>query len=193
MNSNLQKFILISGPSGSGKDTVKAKVFEAMPGVFEETVSCTTRKIRSGEKEGIHYHFLTQDEFKKKIENNEFLEWAEYAGNYYGTLKSEVQRILSNHKTPVAIIEVQGVLQIKENLSPDQRLSIFILPESIDQLKKQIAGRNQDMSPEDLETRMETAKKEIEIGKQEYDYQVVNKFGELEKTVKQFLSIIQNL
>lgn len=161
--------VVISGPSGAGKDSVLQKARENNSNLYE-SISCTSRKMRMGEVEGKDYFFLTKEEFEDKINNNEFLEYAEYAGNYYGTPKRNVRKMLDSGKDVVLVIEIKGALQIKKLVS--DALFIFIMPPSMDILIKRLINRKTDSKDKILE-RFKTAYQEInEVTK--YNYVIVN-------------------
>ena len=161
--------IVFSGPSGVGKGTVRAKIFESENN-FEYSVSMTTRKQRPGEVDGKDYYFQTRDEFEEMIRNGQMLEYAEYVGNYYGTPLTYVNKTLDEGKDVFLEIEVQGAQQVKEKV-PDG-VFIFLTPPDLAELKARIVGRGTD-SPEVIEERMRVARQEIEMMAL-YDYAVVN-------------------
>lgn len=161
--------IVFSGPSGVGKGTVRAKIFESENN-FEYSVSMTTRKQRPGEVDGKDYYFRTRDEFEEMIHNGQMLEYAEYVGNYYGTPLTYVNKTLDEGKDVFLEIEVQGAQQVKEKV-PDG-VFIFLTPPDLAELKARIVGRGTD-SPEVIEERMRVARQEIEMMAL-YDYAVVN-------------------
>ena len=158
--------IVFSGPSGVGKGTVRAKIFESENN-FEYSVSMTTRKQRPGEVDGKDYYFRTRDEFEEMIRNGQMLEYAEYVGNYYGTPLTYVNQTLDEGKDVFLEIEVQGALQVKEKV-PD---GVFVF------LRGRLVGRGTD-SAEVIASRLEKAKEEIRL-MSEYDYAVVNDKVEL--------------
>ena len=179
--------VMIVGPSGSGKDTIIQAVREARPDIHK-TVSCTTRAIRAGEEEGIAYHFLNVAEFQDKIEKGEFIEWAQFpphTGDYYGTLRSELERA----DVTLLKIEIQGVRQVKE-LYPDA-LVFFVVPSSIEVLRKRILLR-EDMPVEKLEARLTRALAEMEEGPTIADHIIINVDGEegLRSAVSEILSFL---
>ena len=163
------KLIVVSGPSGVGKDTVVSEYIKRNSNTYL-SVSCTSRAPREGEVDGVNYIFLSREEFEERISNGDFLEYAEYNGNYYGTPKYKMEEELEKGKDVILVIEVQGALKVKD-LIPDA-LFIFILPPSISTLKERLIGRGTD-SPESIEGRINTALKEIEVSDR-YDYNIVN-------------------
>ena len=175
--------IVISGPSGAGKGTICKALLEREDNLYI-SVSATTRSPREGEVDGVNYYFLTQEEFKKKVDNNEFLEWAEVHGNYYGTPKFNVEEMINEGKNIILEIDVQGALNVKKNC--EDGVFIFILPPSMEELKRRIIARGSE-TPESLIKRFKTAYEEINyISK--YNYAVVN--DDLEEAVKKVQNIL---
>lgn len=166
--------IVFSGPSGVGKGTVRAKIFENENN-FKYSVSMTTRPQRPGEVDGKDYYFRTREEFEAMIRNGEMLEYAEYVGNYYGTPLTYVNRTLDEGRDVFLEIEVQGALQVKEKV-PDG-VFIFLTPPDLEKLKERLVGRGTD-SAEVIASRLEKAEEEIRL-MSEYDYAVVNDKVEL--------------
>lgn len=162
--------IVLSGPSGVGKGTVRKAIFDSEDNDFEYSISMTTRKKREGEEEGVDYFFRSREEFEAMIESGEMLEYAEYVGNYYGTPLSYVNETLDRGKDVFLEIEVQGARQVKEKV-PDG-VFIFLTPPDLEELKSRIVGRGTD-SPEVIDERMRVAREEIEMMAL-YDYAVVN-------------------
>ena len=161
--------IVVSGPSGAGKDTVCNRLVEEQRNVWI-SISMTSRETRKGEVNGKNYFFITKEEFEEKIKNEEFLEYAVYNNQYYGTPKSKIEEKLSNGIDVILVIDIQGALKIKEQL--EETLFIFILPPSMEELKKRLIERNTETKEKILE-RFKTAYNEInEIKK--YNYVVVN-------------------
>ncbi len=179
------KLIVISGPAGTGKGTVINGLMERER--YALSVSATTRAPRGFEQDGINYFFKTVEEFEKMIENDEFLEYAKFVDNYYGTPKKYVLDKLEEGKNVLLEIEVQGALQVKKNY-PDATL-IFLLPPSMDELESRLRGRATD-SEETIVKRLARANEEMEY-KDKYDYQVVNL--EVEQAVQEIEDIINNL
>lgn len=161
--------IVISGFSGVGKSTVIGHMFQAMPNL-RFSVSCTSRKPRPGEKDGVDYYFVSEDEFAKRVANDEFLEYTRTFTNYYGTLKREVDRLLKDGYDILLDINSVGAMNIKK-VYPDC-VTVFINPPSIDELKKRLVGRGTE-TPESLKKRLD----EIEFESKSipyYDFVVVN-------------------
>lgn len=164
------QLIIVSAPSGSGKDTVVKKLMEKSTAPIWVSVSATSRKPRNGEVEGKDYYFLSKDDFKEKIDEGFFLEYAEYAGNYYGTPKKYIKEKLDQGIDVILIIEIQGAKKVKEMLP--ESLLIFIMPPSLKTLVKRLKRRGTDSNEKIIE-RFHTAYKEInEVTK--YNYVVVN-------------------
>lgn len=178
------KFIVISGPSGVGKGTICKKIISDLE--LEYSVSMTTRQKRDGEIDGINYYFTTKEDFEKRIKNDEFIEYAIYNDNYYGTLKKEVIDKINMGKNIICEIEVQGAKQIKK-LFPEALL-IFIMPPSIEELRNRLINRHTN-DLEDVERRIEIAKEENKY-KDIYDYIVIN--DDLEKATNKVKEIIAN-
>ncbi len=179
------KLIVISGPAGTGKGTVINGLMERER--YALSVSATTRAPRGFEQDGINYFFKTVDEFEEMIKNGEFLEYAKFVDNYYGTPKKYVLQKLEEGKNVLLEIEVQGALQVKKNY-PEATL-IFLLPPSMDELESRLRGRATD-SEETIVKRLARAKEEMEY-KDKYDYQVVNL--EVDQAVQEIEKIINEL
>ena len=178
--------VVVSAPSGCGKDTVISKVLEKMDGKGFLSVSMTTRAMRPGETEGVDYFFVTKDEFLKRIEEGDMLEYATYGSNMYGTPIGPVRKMLESGKTVFLIIEVEGGGNVKKAF-PDA-VKIFIAPPSMNVLEARLRGRNTD-SEEDVIKRLEIAKGEL-LRATEYDFIVEN--NSLEKAVDDVISIIRS-
>ncbi|MDR3290446.1 MAG: guanylate kinase [Rickettsiales bacterium] len=164
--------IVLSSPSGTGKSTLTKKLLEKYNNIKLST-SATTRSPREGEKHGFHYHFITQEEFDKKVTNNEFLEYAGVYGKSYGTLKSEVENRWINNEDVLLDIDWQGNLLVSKQLTNKaQVIRIFVLPPSIKELRQRLEGRGTD-SQEIIDKRMADAKNTI-THYNEYDYIIVN-------------------
>lgn len=162
--------IVLSGPSGVGKGTVREAIFKDEDTTFEYSISMTTRKPRAGEKDGVDYYFRTREAFEEAIAAGKMLEYAEYVGNYYGTPLDYVEEKLASGVDIFLEIEVQGALQVREKMP--EGIFIFLTPPDLAELKNRIVGRGTE-SMAVVEERMETAKKEIEM-MSSYDYAVVN-------------------
>lgn len=162
--------VVFSGPSGVGKGTVRAAIFERMHSNLEYSVSMTTRPKRVGEEEGREYYFGTRKEFEEMIQQGRMLEYAEYVGNYYGTPLDYVNKTLDAGKDVFLEIEVQGALQVKEKV-PDA-VFIFLVPPDLAELRHRLSCRGTD-SNKIIEERMVKAREEIHL-MSNYDYAVVN-------------------
>lgn len=162
--------IVLSGPSGVGKGTVRQEIFSTPDHKFDYSVSMTTRPQRPGEVDGVDYFFRTREEFEALIKEGQMLEYAEYVGNYYGTPLSYVNETLDKGIDVFLEIEVQGALQVKSKV-PDG-VFIFLTPPDLEELEERLVGRGTD-SPEVIAQRIERAKEEIALMR-EYDYAVVN-------------------
>ena len=177
------RLYIISGPSGSGKDTVMKKVFER-ESRLAFSISSITRAMRPGEVEGEKYNFVTRERFEQMIANDELLEYNVFVGNYYGTPKAPVVECTENGRDMLIEVDVNGAAQIRAK-APDA-VSVFIMPPSLEELKRRLRGRGTD-SEEVIEKRLQEALSEIERAP-EYDYIVVN--DELENAVDDFIKII---
>ncbi len=176
------KSIIFSAPSGAGKTSIVSYLLEKEPRL-EFSVSATSRKQRQGEKNGTDYYFLTADEFRKKIANNEFIEWEEvYKEVYYGTLRSELDRIWRRNKHVVFDVDVMGGIKLKD-IFGHRAASIFIQPPGIDELQKRLTGRGTD-SPEEISMRIAKAEKEMTKVEQ-FDIIILN--DDLERARKEAL------
>ena len=178
--------IVLSGPSGVGKGTVRKAIFDSEDNDFQYSISMTPRKQRIGEVDGVDYYFRSREEFEQLIESGEMLEYAEYVGNYYGTPLSYVQKTLDEGKDVFLEIEVQGASQVKEKV-PDG-VFIFLTPPDLTELRSRITGRGTD-SAEVIDERMRVAREEIEMMAL-YDYAVVN--DEVPQAVQRIKDIISS-
>lgn len=181
------KLVIFSAPSGSGKTTIVRELLQRFP-QFEFSISATSRQPRGKEQHGIDYYFLSTDEFRQRVERDEFVEWEEvYAGTCYGTLKSEVERIWSKGNVIVFDVDVMGGINLKRLFGEDA-CSIFIMPPSIEELERRLRGRGTD-SEEVIQKRI--GKAEFELSKSpEFDYTVVNDV--LADAVNEATDIINN-
>lgn len=178
--------IVLSGPSGVGKGTVRKAIFDSEGNEFEYSISMTTRNMREGEKEGVDYFFRSREEFEALIQAGKMLEYAEYVGNYYGTPLDYVNQTLDEGKDVFLEIEVQGAMKVKEQV-PDG-VFIFLTPPDFDELKSRIVNRGtDDMSV--IDERMKVAREEVEMMRH-YDYAVVN--DKVELAVDRIRKIIES-
>lgn len=188
-SSNNNKVIIFCAPSGSGKSTIVRHLLQKFP-FLEFSISATSRKPRGEEIDGRHYYFLSQNEFEEHIKNNDFVEYEEvYSGYYYGTLKSEVERIWAKGHVIIFDIDVKGGINIK-TLYGNNALSVFVQPPSIEELKNRLIGRGTD-SESDIERRIAKAEEELSY-KDRFDVVLVNDnletaFEEAEALVQKFI------
>ena len=177
--------IVLSGPSGVGKGTVRAAIFSKGEQKFVYSISATTRQPRTGETDGVDYFFKTREEFEQMIQNKQLLEYSEYVGNYYGTPLEYVENTLATGKDVFLEIDVQGAIQVRE-LMPEG-VFIFLTPPDLNELESRIVNRGTD-SDEVIAKRMKTAREELELMKY-YDYSVVN--DTVDNAVQKIEAIIQ--
>jgi guanylate kinase len=176
---------VITGPSGVGKGTLIRGLLEHIP-ELELSVSATTRRPRPGEQSAVDYHFLTPEEFERHVRADDFVEHAEYSGNRYGTLRSELERRLEAGVPVVLEIEVQGARQVRTAM-PDA-VAVFIAPPSLEALRARLVGRGTD-SPEQVTERLRTAERELEA-QPEFGYVVVN--DRLEQATNELVEIVRS-
>jgi len=180
------KLIVFSAPSGAGKTTLVKYILKTFSEI-EFSISATSRKARGEEKEGKDYYFLSSEEFKARIKNDEFIEYEEvYGGNYYGTLKAEVNRIWKDKKIAIFDIDVVGGANIK-GMFPNETLSIFVMPPSIDILKRRLIERG-DVSKEEIDVRIKKAESELDYASK-FDNIIIN--NDLEESKKIALTLIK--
>ena len=181
---SLGALYVVSGPSGAGKSTVCKLVRERLG--INLSISATSRKPRNGEQEGVDYFFITAEEFERKIKNGDFLEYANVHGNYYGTLKSEVEERLKRGEKVLLEIDVQGGVQVKDKF-PEANL-IFFKTANEEELEKRLRGRNTD-SEEVIQARLKNSLKELEY-ESKYDRVIIN--NEIEQACNDLINIIEN-
>lgn len=179
--------IVISGPSGSGKGTVVEQLRKIYPNAGV-SVSATTRQKRTGEVDGVHYHYKSREEFEKLIEIGEVLEHTTYNGNYYGTLRSEAEKIVNSGRDLILEIEVDGAGQIKKLLG-DECTAVMLIAPDHKELERRLRGRGTD-TEEAILNRLATARKEINLAPM-YDYIVVNENGKVEECAENIVAIIK--
>ena len=181
----MKKLFVISGSSGVGKGTVIKEFLNKHPN-FKLSISCTTRAKREGEEHGVNYFYLTKEEFMKCVENNEFLEWAEFSGNCYGTKKSFVEKTVQNGENLILEIDTKGALNVKK-IMPEAVL-IFITPPSIEELEARLRGRHTE-TEDAIQKRLASIKQEIKNSEQ-FDFRIIN--DTVENAVKQLENIMIN-
>lgn len=185
------KIIILSAPSGTGKSTIISRLMDYQDLKLGFSISATSRAPRGEEKDGREYYFLTSEEFHKRVENGEFVEWEEvYAGTCYGTLVSEVDRVTGSGRNLIMDIDVKGALNVKKRYGKDA-LSIFILPPSVEELERRLRARSTD-SEESIVRRLDKA--EYEMGfSDKFDRRVVNDSldsccSEVKKLIEEFIA-----
>ncbi|MBK8611354.1 MAG: guanylate kinase [Chitinophagaceae bacterium] len=165
------KLIIITAPSGAGKTSITRYLMKTFP-QLAFSVSAATRNPRGNEKNGVDYHFMSTEEFKTKIHNNEFVEWEMvYQGKYYGTLKSELEKIWQENRIPVLDIDVKGAIHVQQQY-PGSAISLFIQAPSIDELKKRLESRGTE-TPESLSARINKASYELSF-KEHFNKTITN-------------------
>ena len=180
---NTKKLIIITGPSGVGKGTVVKAILKKGINIWL-SISATTREPRNGEEDGKDYYFLTTKKFKEMINNEMFLEWAEFAGNYYGTPINKINEKIKHGSKVILEIEVEGACQVREKFP--ETISIFLLPPNKQELEKRIRNRGTD-NEESILQRLERADFEMSSSK---DFDYVLKNYEIDKTADEILEII---
>lgn len=180
------KIIIITAPSGAGKTSITRFLLQEYP-QLAFSVSAATRKGRANEKNGVDYYFISEEEFTRKIQHNEFVEWEMvYEGKYYGTLKSELERIWNNGQVPVLDIDVKGAIHVQQQY-PDTILSIFVEPPSVDELKRRLSSRGTE-TEESLQARVNKASYEISF-KHHFHKIILN--DNLERACKKAHEVVQ--
>ena len=179
-----KKLFVLSGSSGVGKGTVLKGFLEKNPD-FMLSISCTTRKPRQGEIDGVNYFFISKEEFETCIQENKFLEWAEFAGNFYGTKKKYINQCLDEGKNVILEIDTQGALQVKKQMP--EAVLIFICPPSFEALENRLRGRHTE-DEATIQKRLEEVKKELERA-EKFDYKIVN--DELEDAISRLEKIVK--
>jgi guanylate kinase len=176
--------VVLSAPSGAGKSTIASRVIEENPNIVQ-SISCTTRSPRPKEKDGEHYHFVSDQEFKKRIKEGDFLEWAEVHGNYYGTPRSALEAQLNKGNDVILTIDVQGALSAKRFYP--HGIYIFLIPPSWESLERRLSSRGSE-DPKAIEIRQANARKELSY-LSHYDYLVIN--DKLESAVHDVNAILR--
>ncbi|MFN5326350.1 MAG: guanylate kinase [Bacteroidota bacterium] len=185
--TNSKKIIILTSPSGGGKTSVKSRLMAALNKELSFSVSATTRKIRGNEQEGVDYHFINEEVFKKLIENKSFVEWEMvYPGLYYGTTVQEMKRIWDEGKVPVLDIDVKGAINVKNQFG-SKVLAIFIEPPSLEVLKERLHKRGTD-SPENMLIRINKATEELQY-KGQFDQVVLN--DEIERAAAEVIALVR--
>lgn len=191
MPSVQNKIIIITAPSGAGKTSITKHLLKTFPDKLIFSISAATRKARSEEKNGVDYYFMSVEDFKNKIQQNEFAEWEMvYEGKYYGTLKAELEHIWQANKIPLLDVDVKGALHVQRQY-PGSSITLFIQPPSIDELKRRLQSRGTE-TDDALEARINKASYELSFT-HEFDKVIINSdfksaCKEAEEVVKQFIS-----
>lgn len=191
MKNNERQVLVIGGPTGVGESTITKAIIKKYP-IFKRLVTATTRQPRLNEKDGVDYYFLTPDRFRKELKKGNIIEYT-YVKNrhvYYGSLKQEVDKILRAGRKLIINSDLVGAKYYKKNYNA---LTLFIMPESLDDLKKRLIKRDPKISKIELNKRLAAAKNEIENEAAFYDYKIVNKQGELDKAIQRVVRIIKDV
>jgi guanylate kinase len=179
----MNKVFVISGHSGAGKTTIAYEVLEKMSSV-KKVVTCTTRKIRDNEKDGVDYNFVSKEVFEQWIKKDKLIEYEKYAGNYYGSLKEDVDKIIKSKKNPMFVVETKGALTFKEKF--DNSVLIFIKAPSLIELSTRLKGRGEN--DELIQKRLAEVSDEL-VREKEFDFVVIN--DSLKKTVEEVINLIK--
>ena len=180
------RLIVVSGPSGAGKSTLIREALQSVP-ELAYSVSATTRAARPDEVDGVHYVFLSRDEFERWIGEGKFLEWAEYSGNLYGTPEGKVEELLDAGRSVILEIELQGARQVREK-RPDAAM-VFVRAPSLEETRRRLSGRATETA-EAMETRLATAVGEV-AARDEFDFEVVN--GEWDRARQDMIETMENI
>ncbi|MGI6589823.1 MAG: guanylate kinase [Candidatus Iainarchaeum sp.] len=179
------KLFVITGPSGAGKTTIAQEILKKDKNITK-VITCTTRAMRKGEKDGVDYKFVTREEFEKFIKKDMLLEKAIVYDNYYGSLRDDVEKIMESGKSVLFVVDVQGAMTIKAKFRG--AVSIFVKTPTLDELRKRIEKRKKD-SKDVIAQRMQTAREELEL-ENEFNFIVIN--DDLKKAILEVKKIIQN-
>ncbi|MDR3321988.1 MAG: guanylate kinase [Synergistaceae bacterium] len=185
MDSVKGRLFILSGPAGAGKGTLRKRLFEAIPDLVF-SVSCTTRRLRPGEKDGQDYYFTSKENFVKLITENAFLEWAEVHANYYGTRRTDVESCLNGGRDMLLEIDVQGSRQVK--LAMPHAIRIFITVRSMDELENRLEDRGTE-TPDQMLVRMRNAAREMRYAK-ECEHIILN--DDIEKAARELVGLVKN-
>ncbi|MGH7548658.1 MAG: guanylate kinase [Gemmatimonadales bacterium] len=190
------RVVILAAPSGGGKTSIANELRRRRPDVFGFSVSATTRRPRAAEQDGAAYYFLSRDEFLRQVQAGDFLEWAEYAGELYGTLKSEVERVLSSGRHVVLDIEVRGAEHVRKVYSRPASVSMFVIPPSPRVLIERLRKRRTE-SEEELRARLAIAVQEVEMARADvlrsrivFDHILIN--DDLDAAVRRVIEIVDN-
>ena len=186
-SDNKNVLLVLSAPSGAGKTTIARRLLQKNKN-YSLSISCTTRTPRENEKDGTDYYFLSEDDFFKKVDDGNMLEWAEVHTNYYGTPVSEIERLKKEGKDIIFDIDIQGGMNIKEKY-PKSAILVFILTSTKDELQKRLENRGTE-SKSNIEKRLKNAQKEVNIAMRNYDYFVIN--NRVEQAVKDIECIVSS-
>ena len=181
----LNKFFVITGPSGVGKTSIAYRILDVNLPVLK-VITTTTRAQRPSEQDGVDYNFITKESFLQKIENDEMFEWASYDDLYYGSQNKDVKSVIKQNKTPMWVVDVQGAQYFKDNFP--NCVVIFIAPESLSALHDRLQSRGDD--PADIKKRVALAEKEMKSSFA-FDYQVINFDNQLDQAVEEVAQIIE--
>lgn len=188
MSHHSHKLIIIAAPSGAGKTSVTRHLLASFPGQLAFSVSCATRQPRNNETDGVDYYFISPDEFRKKIEEHQFVEWEMvYHDKFYGTLHSELSRIWAEGKHPLLDVDVKGGINVQSQY-PESSLSLFIEPPSIEELEKRLKARGTE-TPESLKARIDKASYELTF-KDQFDHIIVN--DQLERACREAEALVRD-